>query len=42
MDLLGTVEGPVIGQIKKIVDPKIKSGEWTEKDAIDYIIRNYK
>jgi poly(A) polymerase len=42
MELLGTVEGPIIGQIKKIVDPKIKSGEWTEKDAIDYININYK
>jgi poly(A) polymerase len=42
MDLIDNVTGPIIGQIKKIVDPKIKSGEWTEKDAIDYIIKNYK
>lgn len=42
MDLLGTVEGPVIGQIKKVVDPKLKSGEWSEKDAIDYILDKYK
>jgi len=41
MQLLGTVEGPVIGQIKRIVDPKLKSGEWSEKDAVDYIIKNY-
>lgn len=42
MNLLGTVEGPVIGQIKKVVDPKLKTGEWSEKDAIDYILNNYK
>jgi poly(A) polymerase len=42
MQLLGTVEGPVIGKIKKVVDPKLKTGEWSEKDAIDYIINNYK
>lgn len=42
MELLGTVAGPVIGKIKKITDPKIKSGEWSEKDAIDYIVDNYK
>jgi len=42
MELIGTVQGPVIGEIKKVVDPKIKSGEWTEKQAIDYIVNNYK
>jgi len=42
MNLLGTVQGPVIGEIKKVVDPKLKSGEWTEKDAIDYIINTHK
>ena len=42
MKLIGVSEGPVIGQIKKVVDPKLKSGEWSEKDAIDYIISNYK
>jgi len=42
MNLLGTVEGPTIGKIKKVVDPKLKTGEWSEKDAIDYIITNYK
>jgi len=42
MKLIGISEGPIIGQIKKVVDPKLKSGEWSEKDAIDYIIDNYK
>jgi hypothetical protein len=42
MNLLGTVEGPIIGEIKKVVDPKLKTGEWSEKDAINYIINNYK
>jgi len=41
MKLIGVSEGPVIGQIKKVVDPKLKSGEWSEKDAIDYIVSNY-
>jgi len=41
MELLGNVAGPVIGKIKKIVDPKIKSGKWSKKVAIDYIIDNY-
>jgi len=42
MKLIGVSEGPVIGKIKKVVDPKLKSGEWSEKDAIDYIVDNYK
>ncbi len=42
MKLIGVSQGPVIGQIKKEVDPKLKSGEWTEKEAIDYIVTNYK
>ena len=42
MKLIGVSEGPVIGEIKKVVDPKLKSGKWSEKDAIDYIINNYK
>ena len=41
MKLIGVSEGPVIGQIKKVVDPKLKSGEWSEKDAIDYIVNKY-
>ena len=42
MKLIGVSEGPVIGEIKRVVDPKLKTGEWSEKDAIDYIIKNYK
>lgn len=42
MDLLNIKPGRIIGDIKSITDPKIKSGEWTEEDAIQFIIKNYK
>lgn len=42
MELLNTTEGRLIGEIKRFVDPKIKSGEWTEQDGLDYINNKYK
>ena len=38
MNLLGTSTGRLIGDIKSVTDSKIKSGEWTEKEAIEYIL----
>ena len=40
MELLGVGEGRIIGDIKKELDPKLKSGEITIEDAIDYILKN--
>lgn len=38
MNLLGTTTGRIIGDIKSVTDSKIKSGEWTEKEAIEYVL----
>lgn len=38
MNLLGVSTGRLIGDIKNVTDSKIKSGEWTEKEAIEYIL----
>lgn len=38
MNLLGVSTGRIIGDIKNVTDYKIKSGEWTEKEAIEYIL----
>ena len=38
MNLLGVSTGRMIGDIKNVTDSKIKSGEWTEKEAIEYIL----
>ena len=37
MEILGLSTGRMVGEIKKVTDEKIKSGEWTEEDAINYI-----
>lgn len=37
MNILGVGTGPMIGKIKSVTDSKIKSGEWTEEDALNYI-----
>jgi len=37
MKMLGITTGRMVGDIKKVTDEKIKSGEWTEDDAIKYI-----
>ena len=37
-ELLNITQGKIIGDIKKVTDEKIKSGEWTEKDGLDYIL----
>lgn len=37
MEILGLGTGRMVGEIKKLTDEKIKSGEWTEEDAINYI-----
>ena len=37
MDLLGVGEGRIVGEIKRELDPKLKSGEITLEDAIKYI-----
>ena len=37
MELLGVGEGRIVGEIKKELDPKLKSGEITLDDAIKYI-----
>ena len=38
MNLLGVSTGRLVGDIKNVTDSKIKSGEWTEKEAIEYIL----
>lgn len=38
MNLLGETTGRLIGEIKRVTDTKIKNGEWTEDDAIKYIL----
>lgn len=40
MELLDIEEGRVVGQIKRELDPKLKSGEITLNDAINYVIKN--
>lgn len=37
MNILNIETGKLIGEIKKITDSKIKSGEWSVDDAINYI-----
>jgi len=37
MNILGVGTGRMVGEIKKVTDEKIKSGEWTEQDALNYI-----
>jgi len=37
MKMLEITTGRMVGDIKKVTDEKIKSGEWTEEDAIKYI-----
>ena len=37
MEMLGITTGRMVGDIKKVTDEKIKSGEWTEENAISYI-----
>lgn len=37
MEILQVGTGRMVGEIKKVTDEKIKSGEWTEQDALDYI-----
>ena len=37
MELLGVGEGRIVGEIKKELDPKLKSGEITLDDAVKYI-----
>jgi len=37
MGMLNITTGRMVGDIKKVTDEKIKSGEWTEEDAINYI-----
>jgi poly(A) polymerase len=41
MELLGIGEGRVIGEIKRKLDPKLKTGEIELSDAIEYININY-
>lgn len=38
MNLLGVSTSRLVGDIKNVTDSKIKSGEWTEKEAIEYIL----
>lgn len=42
MDLLKIKEGKIIGDIKKELDPLLKSNEITIEEAIEYIIKNKK
>lgn len=37
MEILGVSTGRMVGEVKKVTDEKIKSGEWTEQDALTYI-----
>lgn len=37
MEILGVGTGRMIGEIKKVTDEKIKSGEWNEQDVLNYI-----
>ena len=40
MELLGVGEGRIVGKVKKELDPKLKNGEITIDDAINYILNN--
>ena len=43
MDMLGNnIDGKIIGDIKRVIDPKLKRGDMTEQEAKDYINKNYK
>ena len=41
MELLGVGEGRIVGEIKRELDPKLKSGEITLDDAIKYIKKRW-